>query len=55
MTPEPKSFVVICREVFGQKPGQDLASFALEVRDLNPKDREDLIAEFLLLGYKVRA
>ena len=39
---EPMSFVVACRNFFGQKPGQSLTEFQAELKALTPQDRREI-------------
>jgi hypothetical protein len=45
------TFIMACREFFGNKPGQTLQEFAAEVRALTPEDRAEFIAMFRTVGY----
>ena len=38
------TFVMACKEFFGVKPGQSLAQFAGELRDIPPADKAELAA-----------
>jgi hypothetical protein len=51
---ETKTFAIAAREFFGYRPGQDLKSFAEELRALSPKDREDLKGYFRAVGIEVK-
>ena len=44
------SFVMACSSHFGRKPGQTLQEFNRELKELTPKDREDLTTMFRDLG-----
>ena len=35
-------FVVACYQFFGKLPGQTMSQFAEELKNLTPKDREEL-------------
>lgn len=46
-------FMAACKHYFGLKPGQGLSDFMKEVKELTPKDREDLKALFPSVGYSI--
>lgn len=45
------TFIMACREFFGNKPGQSLQEFAAEIRALTAEDRAELIEMFRTVGY----
>jgi len=49
------SFVVCLKKFFGTKPRQTLREFVSEVKQLTPKDREDLTEMLEKEGYEVDA
>lgn len=48
--PNAITFVMACKQFFGFLPGETLQEFAAELRQLTPKDKQDLIAEFARIG-----
>lgn len=49
------SFVVCLKKFFGTKPHQTLKEFVAEVKELTPKDREELAGMLEKEGYEVDA
>ena len=49
------SFVVCLKKFFGLKPHQTLKEFVAEVKQLTPKDREELTEMLEKEGYEVDA
>ena len=47
---DKKTLAVACRGFFGLLPGQDLKGFSEEMRQLTPKDREELAEMFEKAG-----
>lgn len=50
---EQKTFLRACKDHFGYRPGEDLKAFGAELKQLTPKDREDLKAEFAKIGIEI--
>ena len=50
---ETCSFVKACNNFFGRKPGQSLAEFSAELKELTEADRAELIALFPSVGYTI--
>jgi len=39
------AFVIACKKFFGMRPGDTLKEFAIEIKALTPKDREEMAIE----------
>lgn len=54
MEEKKTGFIVACKSYFGFKPDQTLLEFKNEVKELTPKDREDMIPGLeAALGVKI--
>lgn len=50
---EKVTFVVACKKFFGFKPGQTIAQFGEELKQLTSKDRADLVEMFPSVGFQI--
>lgn len=50
----PQSFMGLCKEYFGFKPGQSLFEFRDELKQLTDQDRKDLKEAFEKEGYTIK-
>jgi hypothetical protein len=50
---KPVSLLAACWKHFGYRPGEGLKEFSVEMEDLTPKDREDLIKDFSKVGIPI--
>jgi len=50
---KPMSFVAACKDFFGTKEGQTPLQFMKEVKELTPKDREEITEGLVKNGYEI--
>ena len=51
---EPMGFMAACRDYFGMLPGQTLTEFSAECKKLTEKDKAEISAGLIEVGYTLK-